>query len=135
MTNTNAKNLDLYSILAITHHLPIHLTPYLAILEFMTGEKLSAIEWPRAHAECADWLLEQYPQLRDVVMPDFAEGDEAAMDAWADEQKAKFGSTLPVLPLPPGRRAQMSVIDELVNLGVDLNKVYVVDPNDIDNDK
>lgn len=127
-----ARKFDLYTILAITHGLPSVPGPYREILEFMTEVPVPA----PSHAiglvpVCRDALFAQHPQLRQVpAKPDFR-GSEAAMDAWADEQKKRLGVTeLPVTPLPPQRqRTVPGYMGRLLEVA-DPNKVHVHDPDE-----
>jgi hypothetical protein len=124
------RKFDLYAILAITHHLPSEARQFQEILEYVSGVPIPAPSHALGVVEpCAAWLIEQHPQLRDVpAVPDFA--DEAAMDAWADEQKARIGVTeLPVRPLPDERRRALPAYLERVLDHVDPAKVYVTDPD------
>ncbi|MFI6029464.1 hypothetical protein [Amycolatopsis magusensis] len=101
-SHSEARTFDLYSILAVTHGLPIKGAPYRAILEFLSGLALTGPSHAHGIApRCARELREQHPQLDDVPpVPDF-HGDEAAMDAWAAEQAKRIGADhLPVRPLP-----------------------------------
>lgn len=122
---------DLYTILSITHRLPVEGGPYQAILKHMTGLQLSPLQSGRARDVCAAWLLEQHPRLAEVPeRPVFKEGDYAAMDAWADEQRALLGATsLPVAPLPPGEYTAKPIVEEVLDLGVPPEKIFVVDPD------
>jgi hypothetical protein len=126
----HARDCRLYDILSVTHGLPTELDPYLEILGFMVGERLTVVTALPARDLCAPWLLEQHPQLRDVQMPDFPTdrtGGEAAMDAWVDSLTPALGSRLPVSPLPPGRWASPSIMDVILDRK-DPRKVWVVDP-------
>lgn len=125
------KQVDLYTVLSITHRLPSAFKPHRDALEYLSGVSIPTPYHLLGVVEsCAQWLFEQHPQLRDVpALPDFA-GDETAMDAWANEQKARLGVTgLPVRPMPEDRRS--SIPDHLERLldHVDPAKVYVVDPD------
>ncbi|WP_236788091.1 hypothetical protein [Amycolatopsis sp. GM8] len=122
-----AKEFDLYTILAITHHLPITARPYRDILEYLSGVPIPAPTHALGVVEpCAEWLIEQHPPLRDVpAVPDF-QGDEAAMDNWADEQKARLGvSELAVRPLPEQRRRAIPPYMERLLDHIPPSKVYV----------
>jgi hypothetical protein len=124
------RDLDLYTVLAITHHLPSAGGPYRDALEYLSGVSLPGPSHALGVVEpCAQWLFEEHPRLREVpAVPDFA-GDEAAMDAWADEQKARLGVTeLPVRPLPEDRRGAIPDYMERLLDHVDPAKVYVADP-------
>ncbi|REF00290.1 hypothetical protein [Thermomonospora umbrina] len=82
------RDCDLYVVLALTHQLPVELSPYQDFLQWMTGERLAPIQMGRARDVCAPILVEQYPALATVPpIPDFGD-DTAAMDAWCDQQRA-----------------------------------------------
>lgn len=134
---SNAKSFDLYSILAVTHRLPSTALQYRTILahimgievEQMTGAGMAALT---VAPECARWLLEQHPQLRDIpAPPDFHE-DTDAMDAWAAEQVTQLGADrLLVAPLPPERNQHPSlddVLDVIAEIRGGLNAVVIIDP-------
>lgn len=126
-----ARGFDLDTILAITHHLPSAARPYRDILEFISGVDIPAPTHALGVVEpCAQWLFEQHPRLREVpAVPDFR-GDEAAMDTWADKQKARLGVTeLPVAPLPEQRRRAIPAYLQRLLGHVDPNKVYVDNPD------
>lgn len=100
---------DLRAILAMTHGLPCSLDDHLTLQRHIIQRSPSTGMWV---PECAEWLLEQHPQLRDVpAVPEFR-GDEAAMTAWSDQQKALLGvDSLPVSPLPVDRRPDSTAFD------------------------
>lgn len=128
-----SRHFDLYTVLSVTHGLPVTGPPYKDILEYLTGLSLPSPLAALPHREpCAAWLLEQHPVLRTLSMPAFGDGDELAMDRWADECKAAIGAhELPVAPLPPGRVVDQPIIETLADLGA-AEKTYVVDPGAAD---
>ncbi|WP_037360138.1 hypothetical protein [Amycolatopsis orientalis] len=132
MDANEVRVFDLYSILAVTHGLPSTPQQYREIVGFLVGRPMggagmTAIAYGQ---QCKAWLFEQHPQLRTVpARPDFADDDEAAMDAWAAEQAKRLGADrLPVRRIP-AEAAPGDPYTEFVNHAPDPWKVYNVDPD------
>ncbi|WP_020657267.1 hypothetical protein [Amycolatopsis benzoatilytica] len=133
----DTREFDLYSILAVTHRLPSNALPFRTILAHITRRELAAMPGAGVSAltvgaECRAWLLEQHPRLRDIPLPPDFHDDEAAMDAWADEQAARLGvDRLPVAPLPEGTPLRTSLgdlLDVIARARGGLDDVAVADP-------
>ncbi len=67
------------------------------ILNHMTGDKLFTHQLPRAANECKPYLLEQFPQLKDV---DASGVNPENWRSWLAEQADKYGYEFAVAPLP-----------------------------------
>lgn len=123
-----SRQFDLYAILAMTHRLPCSINDHLELQQHILQRPPSTGMWAQ---ECKDWLLEQHPQLHQVPpIPDFHD-DEAAMDKWADQQKALLGTiNLLVTPLPPDRRPGATpgdLMTEVLAKTPDASKVWSAD--------
>ncbi|MFI5605931.1 hypothetical protein [Amycolatopsis sp. NPDC051903] len=132
MDANEVRVFDLYSILAVTHGLPSTPQQYREIVGFLIGRTapsagMTAIAYGQ---QCKAWLFEQHPQLRTVpARPDFAEDDEAAMDAWAAQQAKRLGADrLPVRRIPD-EIAPGDPLTEFADRTPDPWKVYNVDPD------
>lgn len=109
------RDFDLGDILSCTTGLlvsPRKIEGVYDILNFMTGDNLFTHQLPRACRECAPVLLRQHPQLAEVTEASAAGVTDWA--AWLDEQKTRFGDTLPVEPCGPGVHERIDPISELV---------------------
>ncbi|MFD0687356.1 hypothetical protein [Actinomadura fibrosa] len=127
----NTREWDLYVILSVTHRLPVDLDPWLEILGFLIGDTgIGVVQGAAAQKEARDWVFTQHPQLRDIpAVPDFAEGDDAAMDEWANRYKQRYGQTLPLRPLPQARQVHRTVLEATLALAPS-EKVIVINPDD-----
>ena len=106
---------------------PRHVEGVYDLLGYMTGESLFTHQLPRASRECEPVLLAQHPQLADVIVPDpWPEGDrKTVVYAWLDEQVAKYGETLPVVPLDPQDHTSIDPISELRMMRPDMPIIAV----------
>jgi hypothetical protein len=80
------------------------------ILNFMQDDKLFSHQLPRASKDCKPYLLEQHPQLAAVNGEEITEEN---WEGWLAEQVARFGETLPLLPVPPAQRHIRPPLEEL----------------------
>jgi hypothetical protein len=83
------------------------------LLDYMTGDTLFTHQLPRAVDECADEVYRQHPQLRALVVPEFAGPCKQTVLAWVAEQATHFGASLPVAPLAPGDHARINPLTEM----------------------
>ena len=107
------------------------------ILNYMTGENLFTHQLPRAANTAKPFLLAQFPQLADIDMDDYGRryeacgGDKSRVEQfvaeWLSEQKAKYGESLEVKPLPAGENGPRNPIQELEEM-VGKDRVLVVQP-------
>ena len=67
------------------------------ILNYMTGDNLFTHQLPRAMRECQPWLIEQYPQFKDLVVPEFENPE--MYDDFVKRCARKYGETFSVRPL------------------------------------
>lgn len=137
MPPTAPREFGVYTVLSVTHGLPIELDPYLDILTHITGQKMDVVTAIRARQVSAPWLLEQHPRLSEFVKPErfshgrFSTVDYPAMDAWAKEVAAALGrETLPVQPLPPGEWTRRPLVEEVLDHAPP-EKVFVIDPKSL----
>lgn len=85
------------------------------LLGFMTGDSVATHQWPRLSDECAPRLLEQHPELAQIVVPDWPERvAPGTVWAWLAEQTARYGETLPVTPLAAVDHTSIDPITELI---------------------
>ena len=97
---SESKTFDLYAVLAVTHRLPSDLDQFVEIIGFLAGGPVNTLAWAHVREVGARWLFHQHPQLLTIPpAPDF-DGDEAAMDAWADTRKQALGAELTINPVP-----------------------------------
>lgn len=134
---TDSREFDLYDILAVTHGLPADWPHYRAILEYISGAAVpEPVRCIGVKPACEEWLFEQHPQLREVPpVPRSLRTDaatDAAMDAWAEEQRTRLGMTmLPVRPLPPDRADFGSPLEQILDAAESVGKldtVFIQDP-------
>lgn len=91
------------------------------LLNHMTGDNLMTHQLPRASDECRPYLLAQFPELADVVVPEFP--DEAAVWRWLDGQVTQRGAYFTVQPLASGCH---TVIDPLAELAMNYPHLQVI---------
>lgn len=134
MTTKRTRDFDTADILAFTHRMPIKLDPYIAVLAYLNERPASVLD---SRENAAAWILELHPQLKDVTAPNIRSNEEgictddqlAAWDAWADGVKAKIGAKLPLQPIPTDHRDQRSLVEQVLDTGVDPKKVWLTDPS------
>ena len=101
MSQPQIEKFHLGDILSITTGLilsPTHLDGIYRILNFLTGTTLYTPEIPRATDECRPWLLQQFPQLRNVNVSDVNADNCAQVVA---ELVSEFGEFHSVQRMPP----------------------------------
>jgi hypothetical protein len=128
MSDQEQRYFHLGDILTITTGLlvsPRHVGGIYDILNFMTGDNLFTHQFPRAMDECQPVLLAQHPQLRAVQVPDEFDGKEH-VDRWLASQVARFGETLPVMPLDPTDHTRIPPLTELGMMGVPAERIIPV---------
>ena len=110
-----SKTFSLGAILTITTGklLVPDIGPVYKILGYMTGDTLFTHQLPRAGRFCAEPILEQHPQLREVT------GDDITTENWTQkvaDLKVKYGKVLPIEPLAPGTWEHINPVTELVEM-------------------
>jgi hypothetical protein len=128
------RDFDVADILAVTHGLPVELDPYIAILAFLNERPASVLE---SRSEATAWIFELHPRLQEFTAPgvagnqrgEYTDDDLAVWDAWAAQVKARVGDTLPLQPIPRERRDPRSLLERVLDTGVDPAKVWLLDPN------
>ncbi|MCE7081181.1 hypothetical protein [Streptomyces sp. ST2-7A] len=113
-TPTQSEDMPLADVLSITTGRLLshdHMGGVYRILGHMTGQDLMTHQLPRATDACAPALLEQHPQLASVTPPETT--DTADLYAWLLATEKEHGTTVPVLPLPPGVWEHRNPIEEL----------------------
>jgi len=119
------KNFHVGDILSITTGWlvsPRHIAGVYDILNFMTGDKIFSNQMRRASNECKPYLLEQFPQLKDV---DASGVTPKNWQNWLNEQVVRFGEELTVHDIPEGQHECRNPIDEMVEV-MGAGKVVVV---------
>lgn len=81
-----------------------------AIMDYLTGDKLSTIGLLAAKEPCKAALLEQHPQLADVAGTCTTE----TWRAWIAAQVERFGAELPVLPM--AKWEKRSIADDILDI-------------------
>jgi len=100
------------------------------LLNFMTGDNLFTHQLPRACDECAPALLEQHPDLREVVM--LAEfRDRHHVEEWLAGQVARFGETRSVSPLALGDHTRIHPLAELRMMAPGTQVIVVEGPGEV----
>jgi hypothetical protein len=123
------REFDLGDILSVTTGYlcsPRHIDGVYDILGYMTGESLMTHQLPRASRACEPALLEQHPQLVNIVAPewDWTCDVKEQVFAWLDAQKAIYGGTLPVTPLTEWHH--IDPLQELVEMTETPDRIFVV---------
>lgn len=122
------KDFPLGHILSITHDRLVarnHMSGVYEILNFMTDDDLMTHALPRAADECKPSLLEQHPDLLEIVVPD--DLDENNWITWLDGVEAKYGESRPVERLPKEDHTVIDPIAEIKMMRPDLLVIAVVD--------
>jgi hypothetical protein len=84
------------------------------ILNYMLDDNLFTHQLPRASEECKPFLLQQYPHLAEIVVPDKFE-NEADVWKWLNTQVAKYGERLPVRQVPePNHQNPIEELSDMV---------------------
>ncbi len=120
---------------------PTHIGGVYEILNFMTGDNLYTHQLPRAARECAPYLFEQFPQLKNLTLPavDDQETDDPVAEQvrktsnqikwmdWLDEQVKVLGEFHEVQPMHAEDHEVKDPIQELIEMrGGDVSSVYVI---------
>lgn len=84
------------------------------ILNFMVGEDLFSHQLPRARDAVLPSLLQQFPQLADVVVPKFDTPE--AIGPWLQTQRDLFGDTFEVSPTPNAMFENQNPITEFYGM-------------------
>lgn len=119
------KSFHLSDILSVTTGRMLstgHIDGICDILNYMTKDDLYTHQLPRAMEECGQFLLEQYPQLKEVIVPDKFKDN---FDEWIQEQIARYGEYLPVESLPTGKHVHIDPAAEMRILKPDAKIVSV----------
>jgi len=96
------------------------------ILQFLVGEPLWTHQLPRACDECAPALIQQFPLLADIAVPQF---DGAAKYAeWLDEQCEKYGTYFEVSPMDPADHTSINPLAEIAMIAPKLPVIVVEIP-------
>lgn len=110
---SDTKTFSLGAVLSVTTgRLLADIGECYEILGWMTGESLFTHQLPRAGEECLGPLLEQHPDLRCVVVPEFDTPDEY-MTWLHDVAVPEYGATREVAPLAAGVRSYVDPLTEL----------------------
>jgi hypothetical protein len=95
------KTFDLGTVLTvITGRVLTDMGKLYEILNFMTGDDLMTHQLPRACKACDLPLLNQFPHLAEIEVPEHFTGDlKVAVQEWLDSEIAISGNTFEVEPL------------------------------------
>lgn len=108
------------------------------LLDYMTGDVLMTHQLPRACDACAPHLLDQHPQLAEVIIPTFDELEdgnreqarEVVIEGFLTDLCRRLGyDEVPVEPLPPGAWEHRNPIVEAYEM-VGKDRVVVVVADD-----
>lgn len=91
---------------------PEHVGGVYKILNWMTGDNLFTHQLPRAAAECAPSLREQFRDLAAVELPDGLSG-EGPVYAWLAQQVEAHGEYRDVAPLPLADHTRIDPLTEI----------------------
>lgn len=94
---------------------PRHIAAVYDVLNWMTGDNLFTHQLPRAMDECQPHLRAQHPDLANLDVPNFPEGEaaELAVSEWLAGQVSRFGEFRDVAPMPTGSHTVIDPLDEL----------------------
>lgn len=99
----NVKSFDLGLVLAISTQR--FLTDYhgmLELLEHLTNQKMFTSSIPEISSKASQYVLDVYPELAEASLVDGQLKEFHEIEAWINMQKAKFGDSLTLAPMPPG---------------------------------
>jgi hypothetical protein len=126
MTGTRAFHIgDILTITTGRLVSPDHMDGVYRILNWMTGDNLFTHQLPRACAECAPSLRQQFPDLAAVEVPAELSG-ETDVTAWLEAQIAIYGDVRQVEPLAAEDHTHMDPLAELRQLRPDVPVTLVV---------
>lgn len=94
------------------------------ILNFMTDDNLFTHQLPRARQECAPILLQQHPQLANIVIPDITPDN---FNAVIEQLCAEHGEFLLVSKLPPHAHEYIDPLSEAAEK-IHPSKIAIVIP-------
>lgn len=135
------KQFHLGDILSITTGRlvsPRHIDGVYDILGFMTGESLFTHALPRASDVCKPFLLSRYPQfsgesmakeltrLSELLKGTNRDDSMAVVNSWLKELGAVYGEMHDVESLPKKAYEAKHPAQELVDMGVNPEKIVVV---------
>lgn len=89
---------DILSITTGTLVSPDHMGGVHRILDHLTGDALLTHQLPAACEAMRPMLVSQFPEIADVVAPEFASPDQVS--PWLARQVAEFGEWYDVAPRP-----------------------------------
>lgn len=93
---------------------PRHMDGIYDILNFMTGDNLFTHQLPRAMDECQRPLLDQFPALAEIDVPELH--GNAEVGAWLAQQVDRYGAEFEVAPLAAEDHTYIDPITELSNM-------------------
>lgn len=88
-----------------------HMDGVYDILKYMTDDDVYTHQIPRILNECAPIIIEQYPNLKNINLPEGVD-----IHQWLDEQINKFGEELEIKKLPKGYHAIKDPIAEMIEM-------------------
>jgi len=100
MGQDNTKHFDLAAILTVTTgKLFTGMNNLYDILNYLTGESLFTHQIPEALQKASRYVLNIYPQLREVSITDEQIRDMKTAKRFIAEQKRRYGKRLPLIPM------------------------------------
>ena len=126
-----ARKFHIGDVLYITTGIPLsrnHIAGVYEILDHMTGVPLMTHQLPRARETCRGPLLQQHPDLENIVVPKLSGQDE--VNRYLLTLENAFGSPYRMIyPLPKGIYEQMDPITELKSMRPDAKILTVKCPH------
>jgi hypothetical protein len=89
----------------------------------MTGDNLMTHQLPCVARECEGFLLEQHPDLTNIVVPEIA--SEVECITWLTSLYPTYGETRMVKPIPMGDHTVINPIAELKMMRPDMPIISV----------
>jgi hypothetical protein len=97
---SETKTYDLGTVLTvITGRLLTGMDNLYDILNFMTGDELFTHQLPRACEVCMPGLVEQFPDLASVQVPEFTGDGKTAVQNFVQELGGIYGDSFQVAPV------------------------------------
>jgi len=126
----NTKQFHLGDVLSITTDRlvsPTGIDGVYEILDFMSGDCNFTHQLPRVADECKPYLLNQFPQLRDVDVSTVNNGN---WTEWLNAQVEKYGKMFDVEAISMDDHTIRDPLEELCEMVGD-KPIIVIDPDDV----
>jgi hypothetical protein len=123
MTETSPRSFHIGDLISVTTGRlvsPRHIEGVYDVCDFVAGQPHMTHQLPRACDEIKPWLLEQFPWLTDIEVPQFDMPSEVSRDdsmrivgEWLTGPAAQYGEFHSVQPMPFGAYVGRDPIAEL----------------------